>query len=90
MHIHKGELQPGSEYLPGDTALVIPLNVLDRTLLPVVGGKAANLGELIHAGFSVPAGFCVTTAAYALVSAGLESTPPSRSLGTVQLTNSSI
>ena len=74
MSIHKGELQPGSEYLPGDTALVLPLNALDRTLLPVVGGKAANLGELIHAGFSVPAGFCVTTPAYALVSAGLEST----------------
>ena len=40
----------------------------------MVGGKAANLGELIHAGFPVPAGFCVTTTAYALLSerAGLE------------------
>jgi pyruvate,water dikinase len=31
----------------------------------VVGGKAASLGELIRAGLPVPAGFAVTTAAYA-------------------------
>src|SRR2546425_4953130 len=57
-----------------DAALVVPLSTLDRTSLPVVGGKAANLGELIHAGFAVPTGFCVTTAAYARVSvrAGLD------------------
>jgi pyruvate,water dikinase len=30
----------------------------------VVGGKAANLGRLTQAGFNVPAGFTVTTAAY--------------------------
>jgi phosphoenolpyruvate synthase/pyruvate phosphate dikinase len=29
-----------------------------------VGGKGANLGELTRAGFPVPVGFCVTTAAY--------------------------
>src|SRR5579863_10269665 len=55
-----------------NVALVLPLNTIDRTLLLVVGGKAANLGELIHAGFAVPEGFCVTTSAYELVSAGLE------------------
>ncbi|MPV50664.1 phosphoenolpyruvate synthase [Pseudactinotalea sp. HY160] len=33
--------------------------------LPLVGGKAANLGELLHAGLPVPPGFVVTTAAYA-------------------------
>ena len=32
--------------------------------LALVGGKAANLGELIRAGFEVPRGFVVTTAAY--------------------------
>ena len=52
-----------------DVALVVPLDTLDRAKLPLTGGKAANLGELIHAGFVVPAGFCVTTAAYARVSA---------------------
>ena len=37
---------------------------VDGTRLPEVGGKGANLGELTRAGFPVPAGFCVTTAAY--------------------------
>lgn len=44
--------------------LVIPLSALDRNMLSVGGGKAVNLGELIQAGFAVPAGFCITTAAY--------------------------
>ena len=37
---------------------------VDETRLPDVGGKGANLGELTRAGFPVPPGFCVTTAAY--------------------------
>src|SRR6266849_390867 len=41
---------------------VLPLAA--ASLLPLVGGKAANLGELIRAGLPVPDGFCVTTAAY--------------------------
>lgn len=36
----------------------------DGTRLSEVGGKGANLGELTRAGFPVPPGFCVTTAAY--------------------------
>jgi phosphohistidine swiveling domain-containing protein len=44
--------------------LVIPLSALHRTMLSIGGGKAVNLGELIQAGFTVPAGFCITTAAY--------------------------
>src|SRR6266566_8266780 len=66
------ELKPDAE--EDAASLVLPLSDLDRTMLTVVGGKAANLGELIRAGFSVPAGFCVTTAAYARLSsrAGLD------------------
>ncbi len=68
--------EPGPKPEPAEDAipLVLPLSALDRTMLPMVGGKAANLGELLHAGFTVPAGFCVTTAAYARVSvrAGLD------------------
>src|SRR5699024_10765026 len=30
----------------------------------LVGGKGANLAQLVGAGLPVPAGFCVTTAAY--------------------------
>lgn len=39
-------------------------NEVDRTNLPEVGGKGANLGEMSKAGFPVPPGFCVTTSAY--------------------------
>jgi phosphoenolpyruvate synthase/pyruvate phosphate dikinase len=49
---------------PGSDTLVVSLETLDQTALPPACGKAANLGELIHAGFAVPAGFCITTAVY--------------------------
>src|SRR5262245_21624279 len=43
---------------------VLPFSEVDGTRLAEVGGKGANLGELTRAGFPVPPGFCVTTAAY--------------------------
>ena len=51
--------------------LCVPLDQLDRTAIPSAGGKGANLGELIRAGFAVPAGFVVTTDAYRSAVAGL-------------------
>ena len=42
--------------------LILRFGDLDRGALSVVGGKAANLGELTRAGLPVPPGFCVTTA----------------------------
>src|SRR5579859_7062650 len=57
------------EHMSNEAAFVLPLAVIDRTQLSIAGGKAANLGELIQAGFAVPAGFCVTTAAYERVAA---------------------
>lgn len=59
---HHKEIQPPS--LTGDSSLILPLTGVDRSTLSLVGGKAANLGELIHAGFAVPPGFCLTTKAY--------------------------
>jgi pyruvate,water dikinase len=55
--------------LNGVVPFVRELREIDGTVpdvagLDVVGGKAANLGALIGAGFPVPPGFCVTTAAY--------------------------
>jgi rifampicin phosphotransferase len=52
---------------------VVPLEELRRDSIEHAGGKGANLGELITAGFDVPPGFCVTTAAYrrAVAQAGL-------------------
>ncbi len=52
-----------------DQGFVLELGHLGAQLLPVVGGKAANLGELICAGFPVPSGFCITTVAYQQVAA---------------------
>ncbi|WP_223588987.1 phosphoenolpyruvate synthase [Neobacillus bataviensis] len=43
---------------------VLNFNEIDKTSLTYVGGKGANLGEMSKAGFPVPKGFCVTTAAY--------------------------
>src|SRR5947209_11541584 len=51
-----------------DSPLVLPLNAVAASQLLLVGGKAANLGELIRAGLPVPEGFCLTTAAYELAS----------------------
>ena len=43
---------------------VLGLADLDRSSLPIAGGKAANLGELMKAGVPVPGGFVLTTNAY--------------------------
>ncbi|WP_434448214.1 PEP/pyruvate-binding domain-containing protein [Lentzea sp. E54] len=48
-------------------AFTISFGGIDGTMLAVVGGKAANLGELTRAGLPVPQGFCVTTNAYRTV-----------------------
>jgi phosphohistidine swiveling domain-containing protein len=50
-----------------ETPLVLPLAAVTVSMIPLVGGKAAALGDLLRAGFPVPNGFCVTTAAYDLV-----------------------
>lgn len=44
---------------------VLGFQALDRTRLSAVGGKGANLGELAQLdGIEVPAGFCLSTAAF--------------------------
>jgi phosphohistidine swiveling domain-containing protein len=40
------------------------LDEVDAASVDIVGGKGANLGELVAAGVSVPAAFCVSTHAY--------------------------
>ena len=40
------------------------LDQVTRDDVAIAGGKGANLGELVRAGFAVPDGFVVTTAAY--------------------------
>ncbi|MGR0160724.1 PEP/pyruvate-binding domain-containing protein [Paenarthrobacter nitroguajacolicus] len=55
-------------------AFILDIAEIRGPMLPEVGGKAANLGELASVGLPVPPGFCLTTAAYrqALSGAGLE------------------
>ncbi len=67
MNIQK-QNQPGQASQASYSPLILPLSAIEASLLPVVGGKAANLGELIRAGLPVPDGFCITTAAYELAS----------------------
>ena len=57
--------------------IVLSLLEVDQGSLPLVGGKGANLGELMHAGLAerVPPGFCVTTLAYACVAADAQIEP---------------
>jgi len=73
MNIHRYEQQQ-RELQDEERELVLPFPAIGLSSVAVAGGKAANLGELTQAGFPVPPGFCVTTAAYALVAeeAGLE------------------
>ncbi|RPJ27015.1 MAG: phosphoenolpyruvate synthase [Chloroflexi bacterium] len=47
--------------------LVAPLPHFGRNDLAFAGGKGANLGELSQAGFQVPPGYIITTAAYDLL-----------------------
>jgi rifampicin phosphotransferase len=52
--------------------LVGPLAAFGRDDLALAGGKGANLGELLRAGFPVPDGFIVTAEAYAAVARALD------------------
>ncbi len=49
---------------PSHTPTILPFTKIRAADLSLVGGKGANLGEMTHAGFPVPAGFCLTTAAF--------------------------
>ncbi|MCI2421926.1 PEP-utilizing enzyme [Saccharopolyspora sp. K220] len=46
------------------TRTLLDLGEIDASGGELVGGKAANLGELLAAGFRVPPGFCISTLAY--------------------------
>ncbi len=59
-------------HAPARTAAryVLPLTAVGRADVGTAGGKGANLGELVRAGFPVPDGAVITTAAYSAVVAG--------------------
>lgn len=53
-------------------SLVLGLDAVGREDIAVAGGKGANLGELLRAGFPVPPGFVVPTGAYLSVAGELD------------------
>ncbi len=68
--------------------LVLAFHDIDASILAQAGGKAANLGEMTHAGLPVPPGFCLTTAAYARASSEVGLEPILEQLATVSATDS--
>ncbi len=54
----------------GSSSPILGLEAVTAAMVPLVGGKAANLGELLAAGLPVPDGFCLTTEAYRQAIAG--------------------
>src|SRR5690348_11078268 len=42
----------------------VDLSDVSRAIIPLVGGKGANLGEMLRAELPVPPGFVLTVAAY--------------------------
>lgn len=70
--------------------LVVPLAALGAQDLAVAGGKGANLGELIRAGFPVPEGFVITTEAYAAAAIAAGADPNDPAAARAQLTNTTI
>ena len=70
--------------------LVRSLDELTAADLPAAGGKGANLGELRRAGFPVPDGFVITTAAYALAAEAAGVTGESAATARVRLAASPV
>jgi pyruvate,water dikinase len=56
--------------MPDTLDPVLGLEHIRAGMLPLVGGKAANLGEMLSAGLPVPEGFCLTTEAYRRAATG--------------------
>ena len=50
--------------MTNERPLVLTFSEIHAGDLLLVGGKGANLGEMSHAGFPVPPGYCVTTHAF--------------------------
>ena len=48
-------------------SFVVNFSEVNKSDIPLVGGKGANLGEMINRGFPVPPGFIVTAEAYYLL-----------------------
>lgn len=68
-------------------SLVLPFEKIDRSMLSLVGGKGANLGEMARAGLPVTPGFCITTRAYDMVARTASVAPLLAQLASVEGTD---
>jgi pyruvate,water dikinase len=57
-------LSEASESVDVSKALILWFDAVRNTDVPIVGGKNASLGEMIHTGLQVPIGFAVTAFSY--------------------------
>ncbi len=71
-----------------DAPLLLALSALRDEHAPIVGGKAASLGALIAAGFSVPEGFVLTTHAFEEMLRALDAAPDRKKLEQAELPES--
>jgi len=46
--------------MPDSLPMIVDFKQVGKTDIGLVGGKGANLGEMVRAGFPVPPGFIVT------------------------------
>jgi phosphohistidine swiveling domain-containing protein len=69
-----GALALSERAFPADGRHILRFDQIGTEDLLLVGGKGANLGELVRAGLPVPNGFCVSASAYRhfLESSGLD------------------
>lgn len=63
-HLLHASMEDESTTPESKMPMIAPLTQFSRDDLEHAGGKGANLGELLRAGFAIPPGFVMTTAAY--------------------------
>lgn len=59
-----GQMNRRPRVIPSVDKLVLPLARIGADDVTLVGGKAANLGEMTRVGFPIPEGFCITTTCF--------------------------
>lgn len=75
--------------MPKPTSPILWFNQVDKDDIAYVGGKGANLGEMVRSGFPVPNGFIVTSHSYFhVIKANNLTTKINHLLGTVNFNDS--
>ncbi len=74
--------------MPKPSSAILWFKQVDKDDIPYVGGKGANLGEMVRAGFPVPNGFVITSHSYFhLIKSNNLTTKINHLLGTINFNN---